>query len=475
MNITKELKEIINTYGIDFLLTPQFVNCLKDIGLSKEYPFYTTIFKDIITKYGDKLVETYKNEKPLELKKTLIQCRQKYLYEAVFDPQNTTTIINTLASALDVFLLEKESLNSLSNIDKTSSLLKELKTRFHITDTEIDDSQLVMFYIASIIDFSQYDFDKNTTKGFQIIKENLLSIYSGKEWADWLVECTPGACSMPQSNYSIYNWTLEDFESKYGKMEIILKGDKSTCRFVDSNGSIKNASIGEYASRYLPNLFDYRDKLCVNAYPSTIVNQQITHSYKVELINTSEYEGIEMLDSYLKERLPIYSELILYMSNQELGKRDTALNNMFSLLNDGFNLYPDILYHCNNNPKDIYEYVEPDWNGEHIKECPQNIKDFITFIINNQEINRREIIKEWTLVDFYKTYGKKMKRGFFKEKKNGNKYEALIFLNNHIDKYIVVRFDEKIGELSNKELNEQKEKLSVALMFNGIYKLIKTD
>lgn len=473
MNLSLEIKNLINKNGVDYLLTPQFVNCLKDLGVSREYPYFTTIFKDIISNYGDKFIETYKTHKLLELKKTFLHCRQRYLYEAIYNSNNTIFTVNSLASAFDVFLPQKDSFELLSNSNKVSSLIKELKNRFEIKEIDIDDSQLLMFYAASIFDFSKEANYKKERSFFNQIKEQLLSLYSGKDWFDLFMNYTPGMGSMPKTSYSIFQWPLSEFEAKFGKMDIIFTEDKTTCRFVNSKGDNTIATIGKYASSYcLPNLFDYKDKLYVFAYHSEVINQQMTYNYEVEILDISEYEGIELLDSYLKERLPIYSEMILYMSNTNLEKRDIAYNNMFYLLNDSFNYIPDILFHCKNNPKEIYDYVEPEWNGEHIKECPQNIKQFISFIINNNEINSREIIKEWSLMDFYKMYNNKMNLAPFKNKKTGKEFKALAFFNKYIEKYIIVGFDKQIGELSSQEIKQQKDSLKVVLMYDGSYKLV---
>lgn len=79
--------------------------------------------------------------------------------------------------------------------------------------------------------------------------------------------------------------------------------------------------------------------------------------------------------------------------------------------------------------------------------------------------------KSWSLLEFARLHGK-MKVAPFVNKETGETFKSCVFVddNNNIT---LVAFSSKLGELTPKEIAEQKKDLYVVLLSSGTYKLCR--
>ena len=82
------------------------------------------------------------------------------------------------------------------------------------------------------------------------------------------------------------------------------------------------------------------------------------------------------------------------------------------------------------------------------------------------------IKSSWSLISFAKQHGK-MKIASFVSKETGEAFKSCAFVDKERN-VTLCAFSSKMGELSAKEIVEQKDNLQVVLLNSGTYKLCKT-
>ena len=82
------------------------------------------------------------------------------------------------------------------------------------------------------------------------------------------------------------------------------------------------------------------------------------------------------------------------------------------------------------------------------------------------------IKNSWSLISFAKTHGR-MKVAPFVNKETGEAFKSCAFLNSD-GEITLVAFSSKLGELTPKQIAEQKDDLQVVQLESGSYKLCKT-
>ena len=87
-----------------------------------------------------------------------------------------------------------------------------------------------------------------------------------------------------------------------------------------------------------------------------------------------------------------------------------------------------------------------------------------------QQNNNQGIKNSWSLIAFAKEHGK-MQVGEFANKETGEVFKSCIFTDG--DSRCFVAFSSKMGELSPKEIAQQKDDLQVVQLESGNYSLCK--
>lgn len=82
------------------------------------------------------------------------------------------------------------------------------------------------------------------------------------------------------------------------------------------------------------------------------------------------------------------------------------------------------------------------------------------------------IKNSWSLLAFAKSHGK-MQVGDFVNKETGEAFKSCIFTNPEDNSRCFVAFSSKMGELSPREIAEQKDSLQVVELESGNYSLCK--
>ena len=82
------------------------------------------------------------------------------------------------------------------------------------------------------------------------------------------------------------------------------------------------------------------------------------------------------------------------------------------------------------------------------------------------------IKNSWSLLAFAKSHGK-MQVGDFVNKETGESFKSCIFTNPEDNSRCFVAFSSKMGELSPREIAEQKDSLQVVELESGNYSLCK--
>ena len=82
------------------------------------------------------------------------------------------------------------------------------------------------------------------------------------------------------------------------------------------------------------------------------------------------------------------------------------------------------------------------------------------------------IKNSWSLLAFAKTHGK-MQVGDFVNKETGEAFKSCIFTNPEDNSRCFVAFSSKMGELTPREIAEQKDSLQVVELETGNYSLCK--
>lgn len=82
------------------------------------------------------------------------------------------------------------------------------------------------------------------------------------------------------------------------------------------------------------------------------------------------------------------------------------------------------------------------------------------------------IKNSWSLISFAKSHGK-MKVAPFVNKETGEAFKSCAFLSPE-GEITLVAFSSKLGELTPKQIAEQKDDLQVVQLESGSYKLCKT-
>jgi len=82
------------------------------------------------------------------------------------------------------------------------------------------------------------------------------------------------------------------------------------------------------------------------------------------------------------------------------------------------------------------------------------------------------IKNSWSLLAFAKSHGK-MQVGEFANKETGETFKSCIFTNPDDNSRCFVAFSSKMGELSPKEIAEQKDQLQVVELESGNYSLCR--
>ena len=82
------------------------------------------------------------------------------------------------------------------------------------------------------------------------------------------------------------------------------------------------------------------------------------------------------------------------------------------------------------------------------------------------------IKNSWSLLAFAKSHGK-MQVGEFANKETGETFKSCIFTNPEDNSRCFVAFSSKMGELSPREIAEQKDSLQVVELESGNYSLCK--
>ena len=87
-----------------------------------------------------------------------------------------------------------------------------------------------------------------------------------------------------------------------------------------------------------------------------------------------------------------------------------------------------------------------------------------------QQNNNQRIINSWSLIAFAKTHGK-MQVGEFANKETGETFKSCIFSDG--ESRCFVAFSSKMGELTPREIAQQKDDLQVVQLESGNYSLCK--
>ena len=82
------------------------------------------------------------------------------------------------------------------------------------------------------------------------------------------------------------------------------------------------------------------------------------------------------------------------------------------------------------------------------------------------------IKNSWSLISFAKSHGK-MKVAPFVNKETGEAFKSCAFLSSD-GEITLVAFSSKLGELTPKQIAEQKDDLQVVQLESGSFKLCKT-
>lgn len=82
------------------------------------------------------------------------------------------------------------------------------------------------------------------------------------------------------------------------------------------------------------------------------------------------------------------------------------------------------------------------------------------------------IKNSWSLLAFAKSHGK-MQVGEFANKETGETFKSCIFTNPEDNSRCFVAFSSKMGELTPREIVEQKDSLQVVELESGNYSLCK--
>jgi hypothetical protein len=82
------------------------------------------------------------------------------------------------------------------------------------------------------------------------------------------------------------------------------------------------------------------------------------------------------------------------------------------------------------------------------------------------------IKNSWSLLSFARTHGK-MQVGDFVNKETGEAFKSCIFTNPEDNSRCFVAFSSKMGELSPREIMEQKDNLQVVELESGNFSLCK--
>jgi hypothetical protein len=82
------------------------------------------------------------------------------------------------------------------------------------------------------------------------------------------------------------------------------------------------------------------------------------------------------------------------------------------------------------------------------------------------------IKNSWSLLAFAKSHGK-MQVGEFANKETGETFKSCIFTNPEDNTRCFVAFSSKMGELTPREIAEQKDSLQVVELESGNYSLCK--
>ena len=124
MSLSQDLKTIISNHGVDILSNPQVINYFSDLGIARNYPYTIPILKDILSHYGDDIVETYKTQDKPSLEKLIGKYRDKYLNMSVYDRERVVEIFDALAFSLNSHL---NVIHSDDHTDNVAALNDELK------------------------------------------------------------------------------------------------------------------------------------------------------------------------------------------------------------------------------------------------------------------------------------------------------------------------------------------------------------
>ena len=81
------------------------------------------------------------------------------------------------------------------------------------------------------------------------------------------------------------------------------------------------------------------------------------------------------------------------------------------------------------------------------------------------------IKNSWSLISFAKSHGR-MKVAPFVNKETGEAFKSCAFLNSK-GEITLVAFSSKLGELTSKQIAEQKDDLQVVQLESGSFKLCK--
>jgi len=82
------------------------------------------------------------------------------------------------------------------------------------------------------------------------------------------------------------------------------------------------------------------------------------------------------------------------------------------------------------------------------------------------------IRNSWSLIAFAKSHGK-MQVGEFANKETGETFKSCIFTNPEDNSRCFVAFSSKMGELTPKDIVEQKDQLQVVELESGNYSLCR--
>lgn len=90
----------------------------------------------------------------------------------------------------------------------------------------------------------------------------------------------------------------------------------------------------------------------------------------------------------------------------------------------------------------------------------------------NQPLPNQGIKNSWSLMAFAKSHGK-MQVGDFTNGDTGESFKSCIFTSPEDNSRTFVAFSSKLGELSPREIAEQKDSLQVVELESGNYSLCK--